>query len=159
MGDEATLLSIGQLARRTGTSVRTLRFWSDVGVVPASGRSDGGYRMYEAEAVARIDLVRTLRELGLGLDVVRQVLSQQVSLGQVARLHAQALDAEIRTLRLRRAVLRTVAKRSTTIEEMALMHRLARLSAQERQLIVDEFVEQTFAGIDANAPGAQIAQA
>jgi DNA-binding transcriptional MerR regulator len=153
------LLTIGQLARRTGSTVRTIRFWSDRGLVPPTDRTEGGYRLYDAEAVARIDLVRTLRDLGLGLDVVERVLRQQVDVGQVVQTHAQALDAQIRALRLRRAVLRTIAKRASTIEEVALMHKLARLSARERQQIVDQFVEGVFAGIDPDAPGAGIASA
>jgi DNA-binding transcriptional MerR regulator len=153
------LFTIGQLASRTGLPVRTIRFWSDGGLVPPTDRTDGRYRLYDAAAVARLDLVRTLRELGLGLDAVRRVLREQLSLAQLAETHVAALDAEIRTLRLRRAVLRTIAKRANTTEEMTLMHKLARLSAQERQRIVDEFVEATFAGLDPNAPGAGIATA
>jgi len=139
--------------------VRTVRFWSDAGVVAPSVRSESGYRLYDAEAVARVDLVKTLRELGLGLEAVRRVLRQQGTVGQVARAHVQALDAEIRLLRLRRAVLRTVAKRDSTVEEIALMHKLANLSARERQALIDQFVERAFAGIDADAPGAGIAAA
>lgn len=145
--------TIGRLARRTGVSVRTIRFWSDTGLVTPAGRSAGGYRLYDAEAVARLDLVRTLRELGLGLDVVRDVLGRHRTLAEVADVHARALDAEIRTLRLRRAVLRAVARRGSTTEEMALMHELARLSARERQQIIDDFVDQAFAGVDGDGGG------
>jgi DNA-binding transcriptional MerR regulator len=153
------LFTIGQLARRTGLTVRTIRFWSDEGVLPPTDRSEGGYRLYDAVAVARLELVRTLRELGLGLDDVRRVLREQVTVSQVAQAHVRALDLEIRTLRLRRAVLRTVTKRGSTTEEMKLMHELAKLSARERQQLIDEFVDKAFAGIDPNAPGAGIAQA
>jgi len=142
------LYTIGRLARRTGVPVRTIRFWSDIGLVTPAGRSAGGYRLYDTEAVARLDLVRTLRELGLGLEVVQAVLDRRRTLAEVADVHARALDAEIRTLRLRRAVLRTVARRGSTTEETALMHELARLSARERQQIIDDFVDRTFAGVD-----------
>jgi DNA-binding transcriptional MerR regulator len=142
------LYTIGRLARRTGVPVRTIRFWSDIGLVTPAGRSAGGYRLYDAEAVARLDLVRTLRELGLGLDVVQDVLARQRTLAEVADVHARALDAEIRTLRVRRAVLRAVARRGSTTEETALMHKMARLSARERQQIIDDFVDRTFAGVD-----------
>jgi DNA-binding transcriptional MerR regulator len=152
------LYTIGQLARRTGVSVRTIRFWSDMGVLTPTGRSGGGYRLYDTEAVARLDLVRTLRELGLGLDVVQAVLERQTTLAEVADVHARALDAEIRTLRLRRAVLRTVADRGSTTEEMALMHKLARLSAQERQQIIDDFVDAVVDGMDPDAPAMSIAR-
>lgn len=158
MNDRTTLLSIGQLSQRTGLPVRTIRFWSDSGLVEPVCRSAGGHRLYDTEALARLELVQTLRELGLGLDVVQRILRKQVTLADVARTHAEALDAEIRTLRLRRAVLRSVAQRGSTIEEMTFMHELARLSAQERQRLVDDFVDRVFEGIAPDAPGAHIAR-
>jgi len=144
--DPGELFTIGQLARRTGVPARTIRFWSDAGLVPPAARSASGYRLYDAAAVARLDLVRALRELGLGLDVVRAIASRATTVAEVAAAHVAVLDGQIRTLRLRRAVLSTVAKRGNTIEETLLMHKLARLSAQERQQIIDDFVDSTFAG-------------
>ncbi len=148
VSDSAEFYTIGRLARRTGLPVHTIRFWSDSGVVPPTGRSDGGYRLYDAAAVARFDLVRTLRELGIGLEDIREILARQVTVAEVARTHARALDAEIRTLRLRRAVLRTIARRGSTTEETLMTHKLARLSATERQRVVDDFVGDVFAGVD-----------
>lgn len=158
MSASAELFTIGELARRSGVPTRTIRFWTDAGLVPVAGRSAGGYRLYDAEAVARLDLVRTLRELGFGLEVVQAVLSRAVTVADVAAAHVAALDAQIRTLRLRRAVLSTVARRSGTIEETMLMHKLARLSAQERQQMIDDFVRDVFDGVDPEAPAAGIAR-
>ncbi|PLW73940.1 MerR family transcriptional regulator [Streptomyces sp. SCUT-3] len=149
MDDERPeLLTIGRLAHRTGLPVRTLRFWSDAGAVPPVARSASGYRLYDTGSVARVELVRTLRELGLGLDDVCRVLSGRTTVAEVADAHVAALDARIRSLRVSRAVLSTVAKRGSTAEETALMNRLARLSAAERSQIVDEFKEEVFGGLD-----------
>lgn len=157
MSDRDDLFTIGELARRTGLPVRTIRFWSDAGVVPPTERSPTGYRLYDTEAVARLDLVRTLRDLGLDLPTVQRVLLRQATVADVAAAHVRALDAEIRTLRVRRAVLRSVAHRGSTTEEMRIMHKMATLSAAERQRLIDDFVDATFAGIPDDAPGAQIA--
>lgn len=140
--------TIGELARRTGLSVRTIRFYSDAGVVPATSRTAAGYRLYDVEAVARLDLVRTLRDLGVDLGTVRRVLDREIGVGEVAAAHAEALDVQIRTLRLRRAVLRAVAKRASSPEEMELMHKLARLSDEERRRIITDFIDESFAGLD-----------
>jgi len=93
-------MTIGQLAARTGLSVRTLRFYADSGVLAEEGRTEAGYRVFSEEAVPRARLIRTLRELGVGLDGVRRVLAAEVTLAEVAAAHAQAIDAQIRTLRL-----------------------------------------------------------
>ncbi|MEO3859089.1 MerR family transcriptional regulator [Acrocarpospora sp. B8E8] len=159
MSERTELFTIGQLARSTGLSVRTIRFWSDQGVLPETRRSAGGYRLYDVAAVARLELVRTLRELGLDLGTVVRVVRRQESVAAIAGAHADALDAEIRALRLKRAVLRSIARRGSDAEEMRLMHKMARLSARERQHLIDEFVDRAFAGLDPAAPGARIAEA
>ncbi|WP_433211838.1 MerR family transcriptional regulator [Microtetraspora malaysiensis] len=158
MNDCDRLLTIGQLADRTGLPVRTIRFWSDIGAVPPTCRSAGGYRLYDTEALARLDLVRTLRDLGLDLDTVRKVLTRQCSVADVALAHVRALDTQIRSLQLRRAVLRSITRQGSTPEEMMLMHRLARLSAQERQRMIDEFVDRAFDGVEPQGPAANIAE-
>jgi DNA-binding transcriptional MerR regulator len=141
-------LTIGQLADRTGVSVRTIRYWSDVGVLTPERRSAGGYRLYGAEAVARLELVRTLRELGLGLDEVSQIVRSEATVAEVAATHVAALDARIRALKVSRAVLSTVAERGSTAEETALMNKLARLSVDERRKIIEDFMLEVSEGVE-----------
>ena len=158
-----TLLTIGQLARRSGVPVRTIRFWSEAGVLPETERSSGNYRRYDARATARLDLVRTLRELGLGLDEVRLVLERRSSVADVAAAHVAAIDSRIRVLRTQRAVCTLLARGDDSgpdsARKAALMNDLARLSAEQRQQMIDEFVDATFRDIAPDAPGAGIAQA
>ena len=144
------LYSIGDVARRTGLTIKTIRFYSDQGIVPPTDRSPTGYRLYGIAAVARLDLVRTLRDLGLDLSTIRKVVDREVSLPEVAAAHAEALTVQIRTLRLRRAVMTAVARRGSTPEEVDLMHKLAKLSEEERRLLVGEFLNAVFGGLDAN---------
>jgi DNA-binding transcriptional MerR regulator len=148
MAGAATLHTIGELSRLTGLPVRTIRFYSDSGVVPPADRTGAGYRLYGPDAPARLDLVRALRDLGVDLATIRRVLEREASVADVAAAHAAALDAQIRVLRFRRAVLRAVAVRSTNPEEMQRMHQLARLSDEERRRIVAEFLDEVFAGLD-----------
>jgi len=145
-----TLYSIGDLARRTGLTVKAIRFYADSGIVPPTDRSPAGYRLYDIDAVARLDLVRTLRDLGLDLSTIRKIVDREVSLPEVAAAHAEALAVQLRTLRLRRAVLTAVARRGSTPEEMELMHKLAKLSEDERRRVVDDFLEAAFGGLDAD---------
>ncbi|MFF4401618.1 MerR family transcriptional regulator [Streptomyces sp. NPDC001480] len=150
--DRTTLFTIGELARATGLTVRTIRYWSDEGALPPVARSSGGYRLYDAGSVARLELIRTLRELGLGLGHVRRVLAGETTVAEVAAAHVTALDAQIRSLKATRAVLSTVARRGSSAEETALMNRLARLSAAERRRIMEEFVAEMLDGLDTFDP-------
>ena len=157
MNSSRELFTIGQLARRSGVPARTVRFWTDAGLIPVAVRSAAGYRLYDAQAVARLDLVRTLRELGFGLDVVRAVLSRAVTVADVAAAHVTALDAQIRTLRL--------AVRCSAPWPGAVAHRgddadaqAGPAVAQERQQMIDDFVRDVFNSIDPAAPAAGIAR-
>ncbi|UOX87819.1 MerR family transcriptional regulator [Amycolatopsis sp. FBCC-B4732] len=149
MGTTATF-TIGELAKRTGLPVKTIRFYSDEGLLPPTERTDAGYRLYDAAAMARLELVRTLRELGLGLADVSAALARPATVGELATRHVEALDEQIRRLRLRRAVLRAVAKRNSELEEVNLMNRLASMSDEERKRLVDEFWDEMVAGLEVN---------
>src|ERR1700731_4258317 len=98
-------MMIGELAARTKLSVRTLRFYADEGLLSVTGRTPSGYRVFGPDSIARARLVRTLRELGVGLDDVKRVLNTEASLLDVATEHVRALDAQVRVLRLQKAVL------------------------------------------------------
>ncbi len=144
----AAVFTIGELAKRTGLPVKTIRFYSDEGLLPPTDRTNSGYRLYDATAMARLELVRTLRELGLGLADVERALTREATIGDLAVQHVAALDEQIRRLELRRAVLRAVAKRDSPLEEVELMNKLASMSDEERKRLLDEFWEETVEGLD-----------
>lgn len=148
--DATTLYPIGELSRRTGLSVRTIRFYSDSGVVAPTTRSPAGYRLYDLDALLRLELLCTLRELGMNLATIQRVLDRELSVAEVAAAHADAMDVQIRVLQLRRSVLRAVAGRGSDPQEIKLMHRLTQLSGEERRRLVDDFVEGTFGAVDAD---------
>ena len=137
-------MNIGELSRRTGLSVKTIRYYSDEGLVPEVSRSPSGYRRYDQAALVRLEFVRTLRDLGLDLATIRRVLDRQVDLRAVARAHADALAAQIRLLRVQRAALRALADGEPTPEEVDRMNRIAQATAEERRRLLDEFLDSIF---------------
>ena len=139
-------ISIGELARLTGLPVKTVRYYSDIGLAPEAERTEAGYRRYDEAALARLELVRTLRELGLDLSTIRRVLERQAGLAEVAAAHAEAIDVHIRQLRLRRTALRAIARRGVRPEEVQRMTAFARASADEAGRIMEDFVSSVFAG-------------
>ncbi|MFG2287947.1 TIGR03086 family metal-binding protein [Streptomyces sp. NPDC048595] len=149
--DGAGPLTIGALARLTGVSVKTIRNWSDQGLLPPAARTPAGYRLYGDDAPARLEIVRTLRELGIGTAAIRSVLRRERTLAETAAQWADALDAQIRTLRLHSAVLRTVAERDSAAEELPHMTELARLSAHERRRIIADFLTDALDGVPDSA--------
>lgn len=143
-------LTIGEMARRTGLTTRTIRFYSDEGLLPPAERTPSGYRLYDGASLARLELLRTLRELGLGLPDAAAALAGQSSVAELARRHVTLLDEQIRTLRLRRAVLRAIARTEAELDEVRLMKNLASMTDAERAALIDDFWDEVTAGLDIN---------
>ncbi|WP_202868697.1 TIGR03086 family metal-binding protein [Kribbella antibiotica] len=139
--------SIGAVARQTGLPVKMIRHWSDVGIVVPVDRTAGGYRCYDAAGIARLQLARTLRDLGMGLPEIRAALDREDELAAVAAAHVEALETQIRRLRTHQAVLRTVTRR-TTREGLALMARIAQMSPDERRTLVHDFLTEVLGDLD-----------
>lgn len=67
--------SIGDLARETGCKVPTIRYYEEIGLLPAAVRTTGNQRRYDRAALERLAFVRHARELGFGLDDIRTLLA------------------------------------------------------------------------------------
>jgi DNA-binding transcriptional MerR regulator len=92
------LLKVGELARRTGLTVRTLHHYDEIGLLQPTGRSEGNYRLYGADDVARLHAIQTLRSLGLALDEIGQLLtSGGADLQVIVGRQLEALDVQIRS--------------------------------------------------------------
>jgi DNA-binding transcriptional MerR regulator len=141
------LYPIGDVARRTGLSVSAIRFYADAGVIPPTAQTDAGYRLYDVDAIARLELVRTLRELGAGLDEIRRLLGDDTTLHDLATTHLALVDRQMRQLRTRRAVLRTIVNQRTPTEQVTLMHTLASMSDDDRSRLLDRFWDEVTDGL------------
>ncbi|WP_232527888.1 MerR family transcriptional regulator [Microbacterium suaedae] len=69
------VMHIGELADRTGLSLRTIRHYDEIGLVKPSGRSDGGFREYSASDLGRLMLIRRMKPLGYSLEQMAELLS------------------------------------------------------------------------------------
>lgn len=90
-------LKVGELARRTGVTVRTLHHYDEIGLLKPSGRSEGGYRLYVAADVARLHSIQALRQLGLALADIGPLLDgSQAGAQAILAQQMQALEQQIR---------------------------------------------------------------
>jgi Cu(I)-responsive transcriptional regulator len=71
----AHVLTIGHLARETGTKVETVRFYEKSGLLPAPARTEGNYRSYDQAHLNRLSFIRRARDLGFSLDQIRTLLA------------------------------------------------------------------------------------
>ena len=69
------LLKVGEVARLTGLSVKTLHHYEVQGLAKPAGRSEAGYRLYGEEEVARLTFIKRAKLLGLGLEEIKELIS------------------------------------------------------------------------------------
>ncbi|WP_055590007.1 helix-turn-helix domain-containing protein [Streptacidiphilus griseoplanus] len=97
--------SIGELAERAGVTVKTVRFYSDRGLLPEASRSSGGHRRYGAGALDRLRLIRSLRTLDLPVSEVGRILDREEALEDVIAGQLRELGSQLAALRWREAAL------------------------------------------------------
>lgn len=68
------MLTIGTLARRTGTKVQTIRYYEQIGLMAEPERTQGGQRRYDDAGLDRLAFIRHSRQLGFSLDAIRELL-------------------------------------------------------------------------------------
>lgn len=100
------MLSIGQLAEQAGVSVKTVRFYSDRGLLPEAARSGGGHRRYGPDALDRLRLIRSLRTLDLPVPEVSRVLDREDELADIVAGQLREVGSRLAALRWREAALR-----------------------------------------------------
>ncbi|MGW0174385.1 TipAS antibiotic-recognition domain-containing protein [Rhodococcus sp. NPDC003322] len=86
--------SIQELAKAAGTTSRTLRHYGDRGLLTPSRIGANGYRYYDQDALVRLQRILLLRELGLGLDAIGEVLAGQRDTAAALRTHLELLERE-----------------------------------------------------------------
>jgi len=93
------MYKIGQIAKRAGMGVETVRYYEQIGVLPAAHRAQNGYRIYNEEHLRRLRFIKRARELGFSLEKVRSLLSladdERMACRQVRAIAEQHLS-EIR---------------------------------------------------------------
>jgi DNA-binding transcriptional MerR regulator len=104
------LRRVGELARETGLTVRTLHHYDEIGLLSPSARSEAGYRLYGQADIARLQQIRSLRMLGFALDEIRSLLDGgTLSPLRVVELHLKRVKEQITAQRALARRLETLA--------------------------------------------------
>ena len=110
-------ISIGELSRRTGVKVPTIRYYESVALMPAPPRSEGKQRRYAEPEASRLIFIRHARELGFEIDAIRTLLALQDNPNQpcttadrIARARLADVEQRIRSLTALKAELELMIK-------------------------------------------------
>lgn len=99
-------LRIGEVAKTSGVSIETLRFYERSGLLGRPARTLSGYRMYDAEVLERLDFIKRAQVLGFSLDEIKQIIAEKQAganpcsgVREIVRARLKELDEQMREMR------------------------------------------------------------
>ncbi len=109
-------LNIGQAAQASGVSAKMIRHYESIGLIPAAGRTDAGYRLYNDDAVHMLQFIRNARDLGFSIaqiDTLLQLWGDRArpssDVKRLALSHITELDEKIQALQAMKQTLEDLA--------------------------------------------------
>ena len=109
-------MTIGVLAERAGVGVETIRFYERQKLLPAPARTEGGYRLYSAEELLRLEFIKRAQTLGFTLDEIKRIMAESrarerpcAEVREIVRARLTELDERLKQMRrYRNALARTL---------------------------------------------------
>lgn len=143
------LYTIGEVSRLSGLPVKTIRFYSDEGLLPPKRVTRARYRLYDDASLARLELIRTLREVGFDLSSIERLLQGKDEPSAAMCLQLDVIEAQINALSQQRVLLRAAldADNAEALTRLMRVMWRARLDPAEREAFLVHHLEQGFGGL------------
>src|SRR5687768_13450794 len=104
--EQPVLLKIGEVSKRSGIGIETLRFYERSGLLDKPNRTISGYRMYDASVIERLDFIKRAQVLGFSLTEIKQIIIEKrtghspcAEVREIVRLRLQELDERMKEMR------------------------------------------------------------
>lgn len=148
------LMTIGDLAAASGAPVKTIRHYSDLGLLPPAAISAARYRLYDRSALGTLETIRLFRSLDFSLAAIAAVLARTRPLRESLALQLDAIESSLRRLRRTRAVLVRAMRADSDegmVEIVGRLQGVAALDAAERGAIMRSAMESHLRGTAVDA--------
>ncbi len=149
------LYTIGEVAKLTGVPIKTIRYYAEVGVLPPADITEAHYRLYSPDEIWRLELVRTLRYVGFGLDEIKRILGGDVDVATAIAWQLDALDGQLAHLTQMRDLLRQAQTAAADdAHSLAILHAIGQAvtrSAEDRGRFLAEKLGAAIGG-EATSP-------
>lgn len=111
------MLSIGELSKRTEVKIPTIRYYEEVGLLPAAERTEGNQRRYNEAGLERLSFIKHARELGFSIEAISALIGLQNHPDQSCRAASDIAVAQLANVRQKIKKLRSLEKELKRISE------------------------------------------
>ena len=128
-------MKIGELAKRSGCSVQTIRYYEKEGLIAAPARTEGNYRVYDVSALEELSFIKNCRALEMTLDEIKQLILLQHSPGTPCETVNDIIDTHLDIVKSRMAdlqklhddlkILRQKCDHARSVEQCGILDELS----------------------------------
>lgn len=140
-------MTIGDLAHLAGVTKKTVRFYSNEGLLPSTTRSSAGYRLYTHDDLERLALIRALREAGLGLATIRSVLDREMTLREALTLRLAVVESHVSSLHHVAAAIRAALTAGPDEDDLRRVAMVTSQTNEDRRRLIDRFFADVYGGL------------
>lgn len=138
--------SIGEVAKMTGSTVKTIRYYDEIGLLKPTGYTEGGHRLYKTEDIWRLELIVTLRYLDFGIDDISKMIHGEIQVAKALDWQIESLETQVSTLTNMISILRQAKDHEG--DSLRYIHDLVNTRAinteQRNQFIIEKVKESKF---------------
>jgi DNA-binding transcriptional MerR regulator len=136
--------SIGEAAKMTGTTIKTVRYYDTVGLLRPTEYTEGGHRLYTSSDLWRLELITTLRYLDFGIDEIKQMLSGEIPLDKALDWQIESIETQMSTLSNMLSILRQAKEQEEdSLQYIYDLVTTRAVNTEKRQQFILEKVEES----------------
>lgn len=118
------LYTIGEVAKLTGSTVKTIRYYDEIKLLSPAEISPGGFRLYATDEIWKLELIFTLRYVGFSLDNIRKILGGKIRVSDAIDLQIDAIKTRVRQLMQVQAILEQALKSDLGDNSILYIHNI-----------------------------------
>jgi len=139
--------SIGEVAKLTGATIKTIRYYDDIHLLPASHTSPAGYRYYTQEDIWQLELILLLRYLGFKVQDIKQMLHNEIPVSTSISWQLEMIEHQMSHLGQIREILAQASRQNDTNAQLNYLHDIAEIihkSTKQRQDLIASTLHASF---------------
>jgi len=139
--------SIGEVSKLTGATIKTIRYYDDINLLPASHISDAGYRYYNQEDIWQLELILFLRYLGFKVQEIKQMLHNELPVSSSIKWQIEAIQHQLDHLERIKQILIQASKQEYQETQLNYLHDIAEFmnkNTKQRQDFIASKIQNAF---------------